>query len=131
MPRRRAWERTAAALALGAAVVHGTHAPAHMAERWGDGLFFLLAAVSQAVLGLAIGLDAFESRALRRGVHVAGALGSLALAATYVFTRAFGVPFAPADSPSVRAWDVLGLATTAAELATAGILLRLALARID
>ena len=108
----------AGGLSLAAALVHGGLAPEHFGEWWGYGVFFLAAGAAQAILGLALALDAFDGDpGMRRRLWLAGVAGNALLAATYVVSRTAGVPFAGPEAGEVEPWDPLGVATTAAEAA--------------
>lgn len=124
---RRALERLAGSLAIVAGAAHGGLTPAHMAEWWGYGAFFLAATVAQVILGLALLLDAFEEDRLRRSMYVAGLVGSALIVLMYVVSRTIGVPFAGPERGEIEALDALGVVTTLAEVGTIvllGLLLR-------
>lgn len=99
----RRWEGLVGWSSLGAGAIHGGVSPAHFAEWWGYGVFFLMAASAQVVYGLALLLGAIDERRLgrerflrlRRGLYVAGIVGNLAILAMYVLTRTTGVPLGP------------------------------------
>jgi hypothetical protein len=117
------WERGAGVASLVAALVHGGLAPEHFAEWWGYGAFFVVAGAAQAVLGLALALDAFgDDLRARRTLWLAGAVGNALLVLLYLASRTVGVPFAGPEAGEVEPWDVLGVATTAAEALLVGVL---------
>lgn len=76
-----------------AGLAHGGLAPAHFDEWWGYGLFFAVAAVAQALSGLAVLTDAVPSPSARRRVLLGGAVGNALIAALYAWTRTVGIPF--------------------------------------
>lgn len=117
------WERGVGAASLVAALVHGGLAPAHFAEWWGYGAFFVVAGAAQAILGLALVLDAFEGDLpARRALWLAGAVGNALIVLTYVVSRAVGVPFVGPEAGEVEPWDALGIGTTALEVLLVGVL---------
>lgn len=122
---RRRWEVTGGFGAILASLVHGVVTPAHFAEWWGYGYFFLVATAAQAILGLALVLDAFERASDRRIVAIVGLIGTLSLIALYVVTRTLGVPLAGPALGEVEGIDGAGVAAVAAELVTAVALARL------
>lgn len=107
-------ERVVGIVSVVAAFVHGGLAPEHFEEWWGYGLFFLVAGAAQAILGLALALEAFEQPGMRRALYLAGAVGNGLLVATYVVSRTVGVPAGP-EAGEAEPWDVLGILTTVAE----------------
>lgn len=123
-------ERIAGILSIAAALVHGGLAPGHFAEWWGYGVFFSVAGVAQAILGLALVLNAFgdDARA-RRVLWMAGAAGQALLVVTYLVSRTVGVPFAGPEGGETEPWDVLGVATLGAETAVVILLAWLAARR--
>jgi hypothetical protein len=132
-PDRRL-DRAAGAASLLAAAGHGLAAPLHAQEWWAHALFFLAAAVLQAVWGLALLTDAINPRdagpswvPLRRAFLAAGIVGNLASIGLYAVSRTVGVGVGPEPGP--EALDALGLATKAAEAATVALLAAL-LARL-
>jgi len=122
-------ERVAGSLSLAAGFIHGGVAPQHFAEWWGYGLFFLGAALAQAVYGLALLTDAVNERdfgagwrRLRRNVYVAGIVGNLAIVALYVVTRTTGIPFFGPEAGEVEEVAFIDVVSKVAELALVGIL---------
>ena len=127
MSRPRGLERLAGAACLVAAGVHGALAPTHFTEWWGYGVFFLVAATCQTLLGLALALRAFEAptdRTMRR-LYAAGAVGNALLLAMYVVSRTVGVPFFGPDAGAVEGIDPLDIVATAAEILAIVVLARL------
>jgi ABC-type transport system involved in cytochrome c biogenesis permease subunit len=108
----------AAALSLGAALVHLWVAPGYFEVWWGYGSFFLAAASAQGLFAIAL------LRWPGRTLPLAGIFGNLAVVALYVVTRTSGVPFGPHATRAEEA-GVLDMATTAAELAAVVLLLSL------
>ena len=119
---RRGLERLAGALAIAAGAAHGGLTPVHMSEWWGYGVFFLAATAAQALLGLALLLDAFEEEEFRRRMYVVGLVGSALIAAMYVVSRTVGVPLAGPAQGEVESFEALGVATTLAEVGTVALL---------
>lgn len=123
LPAADAWERAAGVASLVAALVHGGLAPSHFGEWWGYGVFFLVAGAAQAILGLALALDAFAGDApARKVLWLAGGLGNALLVATYLVSRTAGVPFFGPEAGEVEPWDALGIGTTLAEVGIVGVL---------
>ena len=95
----RAWLRThdavptsvlvAALLSVGAGLLHAVAAPAHLAQAALYGAFFVGTAALQVLWAYAVATR--PSRALL----LAGALGQLAVVATWAMTRTYGVPLGP------------------------------------
>ena len=108
-------DRVAGALALSGGIIHGGLTGAHLGEWWGYGLFFLVAAAAQSILGLALLMDAYEGARDRRMVLWAGLVGNAFVAVVYLVSRTSGVPLGP-DAGVVQPVDALGLATLAAEV---------------
>jgi hypothetical protein len=77
---------SAAALSLGAAVLHAWVAPEHFQEWWGYGTFFAVAALVQGVFAVAL------LRTSWRWLIPVGIAGNLFFIAVYVLTRTAGVP---------------------------------------
>jgi hypothetical protein len=78
-----------ALLSVGAAVIHFVVVPGHWDEYWGQGLFFIVAAIAQLLW--AIWVVVAPSRLL----YLAGAAGNAAIVALWVVTRTYGVPAGP------------------------------------
>lgn len=80
----------AAALSFTAALIHVSVAPAHFAEYWGFGAFFVISAAGQLVwAGLA------WSGTEDRRILALGALGNLAIAVFWLASRTVGLPVGP------------------------------------
>ena len=79
----------AAVFSLTAAVIHFGFAPAHLAEDWAHGWFFLAIGWLQAAFAVAI-----VTRP-RRWVWAAGMALNLGIIATWVVSRTAGLPFGP------------------------------------
>jgi hypothetical protein len=106
----------AALLSLGAAWVHLAYMPAHFADWWAYGAFFLAAGVGQAAFAPVV------LRVERTWVVAVGLAGNVAIVALYVLTRTAGPPLGPhAHVP--EAAGTVDLATTAAEVGLVGVLL--------
>ena len=108
--------RIAGALSLLAAFAHGGLTSAHFAEWWGYGVFFLAATVCQAVLGLALLMDAFEEESYQRAVAWAGVVGNTLVVAMYILTRTVGVPFVGPLAGKIEPIDAIGVATLVLEV---------------
>jgi hypothetical protein len=78
-----------ALLSAGAAVIHFVVIPGHWEEYWGQGLFFIVAAVAQLLW--AVWIVAAPSRL----IYLAGAAGNAAIVALWVVTRTAGLPAGP------------------------------------
>jgi hypothetical protein len=106
----------AAALSLGAGLVHLEVTPIHWWQWWGYGVFFLLAGAGQVLYA------AMLVKWPIAPVLWAGAVGNLAIVAMYGFTRTNGIPAGPAAGhiEDVGSGDFI---TTAGEFVLAGMLL--------
>lgn len=78
-----------ALLSVGAAVIHFVVVPGHWDEYWGQGLFFIIAAIAQLLW--AIWVVVAPSRLL----YLLGVVGNAAIVALWVVTRTYGVPAGP------------------------------------
>jgi hypothetical protein len=78
-----------ALLSIGAAVIHFVVIPGHWDEYWGQGLFFVVAAIAQLLW--AVWVLVAPSRLL----YLAGAAGNAAIVVLWVVTRTAGVPAGP------------------------------------
>jgi hypothetical protein len=78
-----------ALLSVGAAVIHFVVVPAHWDEYWGQGLFFIIAAIAQLLW--AVWVVVAPSRLL----YLLGAVGNAAIVALWIVTRTYGVPAGP------------------------------------
>jgi hypothetical protein len=121
--RRQELVLLTAALAWGAAVIHAVVIPQHLAESAVIGAFFVVAAPAQALWG------SWIYRRPGERLLLAGAAGSLAIAALWAFTRVVEVPLGP------NAWrpesvGVLDVLATVDELLTAAFALALAGSRV-
>jgi hypothetical protein len=121
--------RWAGALSLAAGAVHGGVAPEHFAEWWGYGLFFVVAATAQAVLGLALLTDAVNPRdsgpgwrRLQRAMLWAGVVGNLLILALYTVTRTVGIPFLGPGAGTIEEIGLPDVASLAFEVATVALL---------
>lgn len=129
----------AGGLSIAAGLLHGILAPDHLAEWWGYGLFFLLAAVLQGLFGvrllshLSAVKDApgriFDADGSRRSFYLLGIGGNVAVIALYVVTRTVGIPFFGPAAGTTEAVTVFGVVTKSVEVVTV-VLLALALARM-
>jgi len=78
-----------ALLSMGAAVIHFVVIPGHWDEYWGQGLFFIIAAIAQLLW--AVWVLVAPSRLL----YLAGAAGNAAIVVLWIVTRTAGVPAGP------------------------------------
>jgi hypothetical protein len=78
-----------ALLSMGAAVIHFVVIPGHWDEYWGQGLFFIIAAIAQLLW--AVWVLVAPSRLL----YLAGAAGNASIVVLWVVTRTAGVPAGP------------------------------------
>jgi hypothetical protein len=78
-----------ALLSAGAAVIHFVVIPGHWDEYWGQGLFFIVAAVAQLLWALWVVV------APSRLIYLAGAAGNAAIVAMWIVTRTAGIPAGP------------------------------------
>jgi hypothetical protein len=78
-----------ALLSMGAAVIHFVVIPGHWEEYWGQGLFFIVAAIAQLLWAVWILV------APSRLIYLAGAAGNAAIVALWIVTRTAGVPAGP------------------------------------
>lgn len=121
--------RLAGALSLLAAFVHGGLTPEHFTEWWGYGAFFAVAATAQALLGLALLLDAVPDPRARRAVWRLGLVGQLLLVAMYVLTRTVGIPLVGPSAGSIEEVAPIDVLAVGMELACAGLLAWVSFAR--
>ncbi len=110
---------TAAALSLLAGLLHVSAMPRHYAEWWGYGMFFLVVAIAQMLLG-----DGLLYRPRQR-LFLAGLIGNLAVISLYVVTRTAGIPFFGPHAGEVEAVGAIDLASVVAEAALVAALLLL------
>jgi hypothetical protein len=111
----------AAVLSLVAAVIHVWVMPEHFAEWWGYGLFFLVAALAQALYALII------LRAPTPTVLWLGIIGNLAIIALWLVTRTIGIPvFGPhaGEVEEVGTIDVVSKLIELLLVIVLGVLLR-------
>jgi hypothetical protein len=106
----------AAVLSLLAAWVHLAYWESHWNEWWGYGAFFIATGAGQALFAPAV------VRWPRTWLLLAGIAGNLAIVGMYVMSRTAGVPVGTHAGVAERAGGI-DLATTAAEIALAGLLL--------
>lgn len=107
--------RSAAALSLGAALIHASVIAIHFREYWLFGLLFAITAVGQFVWAGIVWTRPASPRLL-----VSGAVANLAVAVVWLVSRTAGLPIGPdaGDHEAVGVHDVLA---TTDELALAGI----------
>ncbi len=110
---------TAAVLSLAAGLLHVSAMPRHYAEWWGYGVFFLVVAVAQVLLG-----DGLLYRPRQR-LFLAGIIGNFAVISLYIVTRTAGVPFFGPHAGEVEAVGAIDLASVVAEVALVAALLLL------
>jgi hypothetical protein len=78
-----------ALLSAGAAVIHFVVIPGHWDEYWGQGLFFVVAAIAQLLWALWVLV------APSRLIYLAGAAGNAAIVVMWIVTRTAGIPAGP------------------------------------
>ena len=78
-----------ALLSAGAAVIHSVVIPGHWDEYWGQGIFFVGAAIAQLLWALWVVI------APSRLIYLAGAAGNAAIVAMWIVTRTAGIPAGP------------------------------------
>ena len=101
-----------------AAGIHLSVAPAHFDEWWAYGAFFVVAALGECALGLALALRP------RPWIIHAAVWASLATMLMYFVSRTSGIPLGPATGV-VEPVELPGLLATAAEAALVVVLCRL------
>src|SRR3990172_7535916 len=109
------WNRicyVAAALSVGAAVIHAWVAPEHFQEWWGYGAFFAVAALAQALFGIAL----LRSNTWRWLLPV-GITANLSFIAIYVVTRTAGIPLLGPHAGHVEPVGALDVVSELTELA--------------
>lgn len=114
----------AGSLSITAALIHLAIVPEHWAEWWGYGLFFVLAALAQAVYGMACLWRAWQVRPddlvgrlwSEHGelLLMLGILGNVLLIALYFVARTGGVPVGP-SAGEIEAVTQIGIASKAIE----------------
>ena len=114
-----------ALLSVGAAVIHFVVVPGHWDEYWGQGLFFITAAIAQLLW--AVWVVVAPSRLL----YLAGALGNAAIVALWVVTRTYGIPAGPGagEAEAVEFTDTLATVFEVLLVVGALVLARTAAAR--
>jgi hypothetical protein len=129
MASPRALARWAGGLSVAAAAAHGSVSPEHFSEWWGYGLFFVVAATAQMVLGLALLTDAVNPRdggpRWRTWWHAllwCGVVGNLLILALYAVTRTVGIPFFGPEAGVVEEVAGIDVVTSLLEVATVGLL---------
>jgi manganese oxidase len=100
----------AAALSLGAALIHVWVIPEHLREWWAYGALFLLVALAQGLFGVAL------LRWPQRSLFLAGIAGNLSIVSLYIVTRTAGVPFIGPHAWHPEEVGSLDLAATTLEL---------------
>ena len=99
-----------AVLSLVAAVIHISVIPEHFEEWWGYGLFFLLAAIAQALFAVAI------LHAPSRTLIWAGIIGNLAIFALWIATRTIGIPVFGPHAGEIEEVGAVDLASKGVEV---------------
>ncbi|MGH2536352.1 MAG: hypothetical protein ACRDHL_03040 [Candidatus Promineifilaceae bacterium] len=104
----RLWLRRAAGLSVAAGLIHLIVAPAHFAEWFGYGLFFLAAAAAQLAYAALL-----LKHKTDRTLLMAGIVGNGLILALYLITRTIGIPVGPAvgEVEPVAAWDAISKIT--------------------
>lgn len=126
--------RLAAFLTFAAAALHGAVTQAHFEEWWGYGVFFVVAALAQALYGFFLialgppGMPTPPGRSpqtwarIHRVGYVAGIIGNLAIIALYLVTRTIGIPFAGPEQGSIEPIGMLDIISKVTELALVALL---------
>jgi hypothetical protein len=112
---------TAALLSVAAAVIHVWVMPEHFEEWWGYGLFFLIAAITQALYAIVI-LRAPTPTLLRVGI-----IGNVAIIALWVVTRTIGIPVFGPHAGEIEAIGAIDVASKVVEvllIVVLGVILR-------
>ena len=112
---------TAALLSVAAAVIHVWVMPEHFEEWWGYGVFFLIAALAQALYAIVI-LRAPTPTLLRVGI-----IGNVAIIALWVVTRTIGIPVFGPHAGEIEAIGAIDVASKLVELlliVVLGVMLR-------
>jgi hypothetical protein len=112
---------TAALLSVAAAVIHVWVMPEHFEEWWGYGLFFLIAAIAQALYAIVI-LRAPTPTLLRVGI-----IGNVAIIALWVVTRTIGIPVFGPHAGEIEAIGAIDVASKVVEvllIVVLGVILR-------
>ncbi|MBI2844927.1 MAG: hypothetical protein HYX86_00100 [Chloroflexi bacterium] len=130
--RLRLW---AAALSIGAALIHGIATPEHLAEWWGYGLFFIAAAMAQGFYGFILLLQPWrydETGAITRSgesyarlFYILGVAGNAAIIGLYIITRTVGIPFFGPEAGEVEPVTPISVISKVIEVALIGCLLAL------
>jgi len=107
-----------AGLSLLAAFIHAWVMPEHLAEWWGYGAFFLVAAIFQTLYALVL-LRHPESWLLRLGIAT-----NLALITLWVWTRTTGIPLV---GPAAGELEPAGRIDVVTKVAEAGVVVLAAL----
>ena len=112
----------AAALSLLAALIHLWVTPEHFEEWWGYGVFFLVAALTQALYGPLVVVWP------TRIVLLLGIGGNLTIVVLYLLTRTVGIPLFGPGAGEVEGVSFIDLCATTSEVGIAvalgGTLLR-------
>jgi hypothetical protein len=106
-----------ALLSIGAAVIHFVVIPGHWDEYWGQGLFFIVAAIAQVLWAVWILV------APSRLIYLAGAAGNAAIVVLWVVTRTAGVPAGPGAGEREAVEFADTLATVFEVLLVVGVLM--------
>src|SRR3712207_5872351 len=110
----------ASGLSMVAALIHLWAMPAHLAEWWGYGAFFLVAALAQGLYAIAL------LRRPTRPLFLLGIAGNLSMVAFYAVTRTAGIPFFGPHAGEVHQAGAMDLVCVAAELGLVAALVVLA-----
>lgn len=125
MGRTRTLLDVGAALSTIAALIHAWLTPTHFEEWWGYGLFFLVAAIVQGLL--AIALLGRPSPSL----IAAGIAANAGIVLLYLVTRTAGIPLFGPDAGEVEEVGVLDLISTAAEIGLIAVLAAVLARRVE
>lgn len=108
--------KAAAALSLAAAMIHASVIAGHFREYWLFGLFFTLSAILQLVWAGLVWSGREE-----RWLLWVGALGNLAVALLWLYTRTVGLPIGP-EAGETEVAGIHDVLATASELGLAALL---------
>ncbi len=101
---------TAALLSVAAAVIHVWVMPEHFEEWWGYGMFFLVAALTQALYAIVL-LRTPTPTLLRVGI-----IGNVAIVALWVVTRTIGIPIFGPHAGEIEAIGAIDVASKLVEV---------------
>lgn len=107
---------------LGAGAIHLALTPAHLAEWWGYGAFFLVLGLFQTAYGLPLLVPRLAPGFLSRYALV-GAVVNIAVIGLYIVTRTAGIPLGP-EAGETEGVGILDTISKLLEALLTGILIR-------